>query len=107
FYQWCMGFDQPFMHLREMAVHFLLVVFTVALYAVAFRFVTGQKSKPAHWFLLLLLVCPLLFWAARFNWSICGASLPLLVFSTCVLLRENYKKLSVTQNVAFPLLWSV
>ncbi len=107
YYQWCMGFDQPFAHLREMAVHFLFVVIAVVFYAVAFRFAWNLKSKPAKWFLLLLFMAPILFLAARFDWVICGASLPLLGFSTCVLLRENYKKLSVEGKAAFPLLWSV
>ncbi len=107
YYQWCMGFDEPFTHLREMLVHFLFVASAVVFYALAFRFVQKLKSKPAKWFLLLLLVAPLLFLAVRFDWNSCGSSLPLLCFSTCVLLRENYKKLSAERETAFPLLWSV
>ena len=107
YYQWCMGFDQPFTHLRAMAGHFLFVAVAVAFYAVVFRFAWDLKYRPARWFLLLLLVSPLLFLAARFNWVNCGASLPLLAFSTCILLRENYQKLSAGPAAAFPLLWSV
>jgi 4-amino-4-deoxy-L-arabinose transferase-like glycosyltransferase len=107
YYQWCMGFDRPFTHLREIAVHFLFVAIAVAFYAMAFRFAQKLKSKPAKCFLLLLLVAPLLFYAIRFNWTSCGASLPLLGFTTCILLRENYKKLSVERKAAFPILWSV
>jgi hypothetical protein len=107
YYQWNMGFDQPFAHLRAMAIHFLFIVIAAAFYAIAFRLVQKKKSKPTKSFLLLLLIAPLLFLAVRFNWSNCGASLPLLAFTTCVLLRENYKKLSPKQEADFPLLWSV
>jgi hypothetical protein len=107
YYQWCMGFDQPLTHLREMAVHFFFIAVAVAFYATAFRFVQKLKSKPVKWFLFLLLIAPLLSLAARFNWINCGASLPLLGFTACILLRENYKKLSMDQKAVFPLLWSV
>jgi hypothetical protein len=107
YYQWNMGFDQPFTHLRAMAGHFVFVVIAITFYAVAFRFLQKLKSNRMKWFLQLLLISPLLFLAGRFNWADCGASLPLLAFSTCVLLRDNYKKLSPGQEAAFPLLWSV
>ena len=107
YYQWCMGFDEPFTHLREMSVHFLFVAMAVAFYATAFYFARKLKSSPGKWLAILLLIFPLGFLAARFNWADCGASLPLLCFSTCVLLRENYKKLSLERNAIFPLLWSV
>jgi hypothetical protein len=107
YYQWCMGFDQPFTHLREMTIHFLFVTSVIAFYAIAFWLVQKLKSKPAKWFLLLLLIAPLLFLAFQFNWINCGSSLPLLCFSTCAVLRWNYKKLSVAQKIDFPFLWSV
>jgi hypothetical protein len=107
YYQWCMGFDLPFPHLRAMAIHFLFVAGAVTVYAIAFKLAKKLKSKPAKWLVALLLVVPLLLLANRFRWITCGSSLPLLAFTTCVLLRENFKKLSATQNVAFPLLWSV
>ena len=106
YYQWCMGFDQPFTHLREISTHFLFLAIVVVFYAFAFRFAQNLKTGQAKWFFLLL-ISPLLFLAFRFNWVDCGAALPLLGFSTCVLLRENYKKLSVKQTAAFPFLWSV
>jgi hypothetical protein len=107
YYQWSLGFDEPFKHLRETVGQFLFVAIAVAFYATVFWFAQKLKSKPVKWFLLLLLVAPLLFFAVGFNWTSCGASLPLLGFTTCILLRENYKKLSVEQKAAFPLLWSV
>lgn len=105
YYQWCLGLDEPFAHLRAMGMQFLFVAGAVTFYAVAFRLAHKLKSKPAKWLLCLLLVAPLLFFAARFNWVDCGASLPLLGFAACVLLRENYKALS--DQAVFPLLWSV
>jgi hypothetical protein len=107
YYQWCMGFDQPFLHLRAMAGHFLFVAIAVAFYAMAFRLAWDLKSRRAKYAVFSLLISPLLILAFRFNWINCGASLPLLGFSTCVLLRENYRKLSPQPAAAFPLLWSV
>ena len=105
YYKWCLGFDEPYVHLRVTSVHFVFVVLAAAFYAITFRFVWMIKSKPAKWLLAMLLAVPLLFGACRFDWRDCGASLPLLAGSTCVLLRENYKKLST--NAIFPILWSV
>jgi len=105
FYLWCLGFDEPFAHLRVIGIQFLFVSGAVTFYAVAFRLAQKLKSKPAKWLLCLLLVAPLLFLAGRFNWVDCGATLPLLGFVTCVLLRENFKMLS--DKAVFPLLWSV
>jgi hypothetical protein len=107
YYQWCMGFDLPLPHLRSMAGHFLFVAGAVTIYAVAFRLLKTLKSEPAKWLVAILLAVPLLLLAIRFSWINCGSSLPLLAFTTCVLLRENYKKLSAPQDAAFPLLWSV
>ncbi len=107
YYQWCLGFDEPFTHLRQTGAHFLFIAIAVVFYAAVFRFLPGLKSKPARYFLFLLLIAPLLFSAVRFDWLNCGASLPLLAFCTCALLRANYKKLSNERNAAFPLLWGV
>jgi hypothetical protein len=107
FYQWCMGFDNPFSHLREMFSHFLFVAGAVALYAAAFQLVGKLKLQPMRWLMYVLLILPLFLLAIRFHWANCGASLPLLAFTAVLLLRENYQKLSAAQEVAFPLLWSV
>ena len=107
YYQWCLGFDLPFPHLQSMAGHFIFVASAVTVYAVAFRFLPKLKSEPLKWVAAFLLLTPLLFLAIRFNWAGCGASLPLMVFATCVLLRDNYQELSATPLVGFPLLWSV
>ncbi len=107
FYQWCMGFDQPFTHLRAMAGQFIFIAAAVAFCAFVFRFAQKLKSKPAKWFLLLLPVVPLLYFAVRFDWGGCGASLPPLALTTIFLLRENFQKLSATHKFTFPFLWSV
>ena len=107
YYQWCLGLDRPFAHLCETALHFLFIAFTVVFYTVIFCLAQKLKSKPAKWSLLGLLTAPLLFLAVRFNWTDCGASLPLLAFTTCVLLRENLQKLPLGKKAAFPFLWSV
>jgi hypothetical protein len=107
YYQWCLGFDAPFTHLLEMTGQFLFVACAVIFYAIALRFFGKLKSAPAKYFLFLLLVAPLMILATRFNWSGCGASLPLLAFTTCVLLRDNHRKFSDAMDMTFPLLWSV
>ena len=107
YYQWGMGFDAPFAHLRATGVQFLFVAIAVAFYATVFRFLWNLKSRRAAYFVFLPIIAPLLFLAARFDWADCGASLPLLAFTACVLLRENYEKLSVERKAAFPLLWSM
>jgi hypothetical protein len=107
YYQWCMGFDEPFAHLRDMAGQFIFAVIAIAFYSIIFRFVRDLKSRRAAFFVFLPLVAPILFLASRFDWGDCGASLPLLGITACVLLRENYKKLPVAGAAAFPLLWSV
>ncbi len=107
YYQWCLGLDQPLTHLRDMAAQFLFVAFAVIFYAIAFRFIGKLKSAPAKYFLFALLVIPFLIFAARFNWGDCGASLPLLAFICCALLRDNYRKFSNVMDMTFPLLWSV
>lgn len=107
YYQWCLGLDLPLPHLRAMVVQFFFIALAITFYAVAFRFAQKLKSAAAKYFIVLLIIAPLLFYAARFNWFDCGACLPLLALTTFALLRSNYPKLSTVENLAFPLLWSV
>jgi hypothetical protein len=107
YYQWCLGLDLPLPHLHAMGIQFFFIALAVTFYATAFYFAQKLKSASAKYLVVLLLVAPLLFYAARFNWFDCGASLPLLAVTTCALLRANFRKLSATENLAFPLLWSV
>jgi hypothetical protein len=104
YYLWCAGLDMPVYHLCQMAIHFLCVALLVALYARLFQYGTGLGSKRITW---LVLVIPLLAAAGWFNWMNCGASLPWLSLTACVLLLRNYRTLSVERNLTFPLLWSV
>jgi hypothetical protein len=104
FYLWCTGLDAPVTHLRQMAIHFFCVALLAALYARLFQRGTGLGSKRITW---LVLVIPLLAAAGWFDWLNCGASLPLLGLTACILLFVNYKKLSGQREMTFPLLWSV
>jgi hypothetical protein len=104
YYLWCSGLDDPVYHLRQMAIHFFCVALVVAIYARLFQQRTGLGSKRITW---LVLIIPLLAAASWFNWFDCGASLPLLVLTACILLVKYYKTLSVGQEMSFPLLWSV
>lgn len=106
FYRWCLGLDAPLVHLRQIAIGSLSVVLVIVLYAAALRMIQNARLKwiksPVT---LLVLISPLLFWAGAFDWRQCGWPLPLLAFSSCILIAWNYKKLAPTQT--FPLLWSV
>ncbi len=106
FYRWCLGLDAPLVHLREIAIGSLSVVLVIVLYAAALRMI---QNAPLKWIkspvALLVLISPLLFWAAAFDWRQCGWPLPLLTFSSCILIAWNYNKLETPQT--FPLLWSV
>jgi hypothetical protein len=101
FYLWCLGLDTPVFHVRQMLIHFFSIGLTVALYAALFRKIRGK------WMIQIALAVPL--WAAAFlfNWLDCGASLPLLTLSLCLLLFANYKSLALERETLFPLLWSV
>ena len=109
YYRWCTGLDQPWSHLRQIFLQFFSVALAVAVYALIFRRVKDFKLKwiTSPWVVVLMLIAPLLVWANYFNWPACGASLPLLALSACVLLCWNYRKLSPVQDVTRPLLWSV
>jgi len=109
FYQWCLGWDMPFFHLKKMAAHFLFIVAVTAVYALIFRYRAESRFKwlkPA-WVVWLLLIAPLLVLAAIGSWIDCGRSLLLLALSACGLLAMNYRKAATGQAAIFPLLWSV
>lgn len=105
YYQWCLGFDNPYAHLRTMGGHFLWIAGGVSFYAIAFRWMKSQKSGFVKNVLPWLLMAPLIIWAIRFDWHDCGASLPLLAFATVVFLRVNIKSFE-PEKAVFPLLWS-
>ncbi len=104
YYLWCTGLDTPLYHLCQMIIHFFCVALLVALYARLFQHGTGLGTKRITW---LVLVIPLLAAAGWFNWMNCGASLPLLSLTACILFWRNYKTQPVERDMTFPFLWSV
>ncbi|HSY43307.1 MAG TPA: hypothetical protein VK811_05310 [Candidatus Acidoferrum sp.] len=105
FYQWCLGLDQPLFHVREILVYFAAIVLVLGIYAFALRRMKDLPWIKSPYIALLVLMLPVLLWAVRFDWVMCGWPLPLLCLSACVLMLGNYKQLDAPQ--IFPLLWSV
>jgi len=106
YYQWCLGFDQPATHLRDLAVQSVFAVSALVLLALVFRAVRNQKPV-VQWTVLFLLVVPAVLAITRFDASGYGAALPLLAASSCVLLRWQYQKSPDENAVVFPLLWNI
>jgi hypothetical protein len=106
YYQWCLGFDRPATHLRDLAVQSVFTVAALALLSLIFRAVRNQKPG-VQWTVLFMLVVPAVLAISRFDASGSGAALPLLVASACVLLRRQYQKSPDENAVVFPLLWNV
>lgn len=107
FYLWCMGLDAPRAHLREIAIYSFGVVLVIVVYAVVLRMMRNRRLKgiKSETVALLVLISPLLFGAAAFDWRQCGWPLPLLALATGILIVWNFKKIEPPQT--FPLLWSV
>jgi hypothetical protein len=42
-YQWCLGLNHPLFYLRQMCIHFLVIIGVTAFYAAAFRAVANRK----------------------------------------------------------------
>jgi hypothetical protein len=109
FYQWCLGLDTPFLYLKRMRVHFIVIAGVTAIYAVAFRRGTElwfKWIKPS-WLVMPLLAAPLLVLAIVSQWDDCGRSLPLLGLSACGLLAMNCRNAATRPAAIFPLLWNV
>jgi hypothetical protein len=106
FYQWSLGLDYPLQHIRQSAIHFLIVAVIVTLAAFAFR-TTEKFPAYVRWLWNAATMLVLWFAALQFDWLNCAASLPLLcVVAVLLLLRElNYGEHS--HKIVFPLLWSV
>ncbi len=105
FYIWCTGLDQPVAHLKEIFIYFGAVVLVLSVYAFVFQRMEKLKWLKLRYTMLIILISPLLIWAATFKfWFQCGWPLPLLCLSACLLIARNYKKL---EQPAFPLLWSL
>ena len=106
YYQWCLGFDRPAMHLRDLAMQSVFAVAGLVLLALVFGIVRNKKPG-VQWMVVLVLVVPAVLAIARFDASDWGPALPLLAVSACVLLRRQYQKSPDENAVVFPLLWNV
>lgn len=106
FYQWSLGLDAPFDHLRQSAIHFLTAALAVMVCGLIFR-LAGKLSSPVRWGVNLAVIGTLLFAASQFAWLGCGASLPLLCIVTGGLLLHQFIAGHRSHTVIFPLLWSV
>jgi hypothetical protein len=105
FYIWCTGLDQPLAHLAMIAIYFLCVVLVMAIYAFVLQRMKGWSWVRSPYIVLLVLMLPVLVWAVRFDWVMCGWPLPLLGLSACALMTWDYRRLEAPR--VFPLLWSL
>lgn len=106
FYQWCLGLDTPFEHLRQTSVHFLVCGMVIIVYAALFKRL-GKAVFPMRWLVGSLALVPLLIAAAQFNWLNCGPALPLLGLVTVGILFWRWRQLADNRRFLFPLLWSI
>jgi hypothetical protein len=103
------GLDHPTAHLQEMATHFLFAGLLIGVYAVVFRRLgRWAPRRPAwRWLVWLGLILPLLVCAWRFDWTSCGASLPLwcVVIIACLVWRFRHS--GGAPQFTYPLVWTV
>ena len=105
FYIWCLGLDKPGDHLKQILAYFFAVAGIVAAFAFILRWAKTLNLRAARYVVWLVLILPVVYGAAMFDWIQCGWPLPLLGLAACVLLAWNYKTLE--SPAVFPLLWSV
>jgi hypothetical protein len=106
YYQWSLGLDTPFDHLRQMSVRFLVAAVITGVCALLFRPI--RKASPAkHWTFNVVVLGLLWFAATKFTWINCGMFLPLLCVATIGLLLHQFNKGNQSYAVIFPLIWSV
>ena len=106
YYQWSLGFDDPFAHLAQMLSQFLVLAAIVAIYSWIFRRLEKAAVLPRRILTVLALVL-LLIGANHFDWMSCGSALPILSVIACILLRRQMEKTPEEIAVVFPLLWAV
>jgi hypothetical protein len=103
------GLDHPGDHLQEMATHFLCAGLIIGVYMILFRRLA--LWTPRHlwwrWPVWLALILPLLAGAWRFEWTSCGASLPLWCVATIACLAWRVRRAAGASQFAFPLIWAV
>jgi hypothetical protein len=89
-----------------LAWSYVLTVVFMALFQAALLSLKKNR-EGTRWFDLLVLMSPLLVLAGLFDWIDCGASLPLLSLSACIMTGWNFRKPPAAPAAAFPFLWSV
>jgi len=106
YYQWCLGLDAPFDHLRQTSLHFLVCGLIILFYAVLFKKL-NRLAVGWRWLASGAALVPLLVAAAKFNWVGCGAALPLLGLVTAGILFRQWRHFLGGCRSLFPLLWSI
>jgi hypothetical protein len=109
YYSYFSGMDHPAGHLQEMATHFLGAGLLIAAYAILFRRL-GRWTALApwlRWLVWLALISPLLFCAWWFEWTSCGASLPLWCVTVIACLAWHLRRSACSPQFVFPLLWTI
>ena len=103
------GMDHPADHLREMATQFLCAGLLIGAYAIFFRLLGRWAALNARWRWLvwLILILPLLVCARWYEWTSCGASLPLWCVTIIACLAWRLRRAPCAPEFAFPLLWTV
>jgi hypothetical protein len=113
FYRWCLGLDNPGMHLRKMFSQFLVICVGMAVSGFLFRRkmdVSTNRLFAVAWIALLLGL------ASGFDWVDCGRSLPLLLVALGALLWAKDWAADPgpppvpdgpRSRAAFPLLWAI
>jgi hypothetical protein len=103
------GMDHPAGHLREMATHFLCAGLLVGAYAILFRRLGRWTPRRPwwRWVVWLVLIFPLLAGAWRFEWTSCGASLPLWCVAIIACLAWRLRRAACAPQFTFPLVWTV
>lgn len=106
YYQWSLGLDAPFDHLRQTSCHFLVATLVVIICAGIFKAIK-QFSTPTRCWLMGAVLVGLLFTATKFDWQGGGASLPLFCLLSIGLLLKKFQGGARDHAMIFPLLWSV
>jgi hypothetical protein len=104
FYQWCLGLDKPWYHLRQTLLQSLGLAGVLALCALV-------SWRKIPWRTACLLTVPLAFCLVKvsweFNWFNCGYCLPPVCLALLALLVLRERKTGWDPPVVFATLWSI
>lgn len=106
YYQWCLGLDDPFGHLRNISIHTLVPAAVIAACAWAIRHAKNLAPLP-RWLVVGVIALLLVAVAWRINWLDSGATLPALCVVLLALLWHRMRRSPADETVFFPLVWSV